>query len=348
MPALGEGVLVSVNDDIISSYDLKQRMLLLMATSGVQVTQDNYAQFQSQALRSLVDEHLQEQEMKHWKVTVEDKEVDDELSRMAQQSNLTKDQLLGELKKMRRQSRRPCATRFAPNSAGTNWSAAAITPMPRSAATRSTPPWTRSSPTVKSFANMKCPEIFLDPTTAGGIDAARKEAPQQLSEQLSQKVAPFQAVARQFSNAPSAANGGDEGWLVSGSMDPQIEATLKTMKVGDISAPVETKDGVYIFYLRDKSDGNSDEVVRVTQASVPLPAGASAQQIAAAQLQLAAFKSRADSCNAVTDLGKKAAGVTVEDLGEIQVVGYAAGFCHGAAPAQEQPGPPRRCRTAAR
>jgi len=100
MPSLGEGVLVSVNDDIISSYDLKQRMLLLMATSGVQVTQDNYAQFQQQALRSLVDEHLQTQEMKHWKVKVEDKEVDDELDRMAKQSNITKDQLLGELKKI--------------------------------------------------------------------------------------------------------------------------------------------------------------------------------------------------------------------------------------------------------
>jgi peptidyl-prolyl cis-trans isomerase SurA len=60
-------------------------------------------------------------------------------------------------------------------------------------------------------------------------------------------------------------------------------------------------------------------VVRVTQASVPLPAGASAQQAAAAQMQLVNFKSRAPTCAAVTDLGKKTEGVTVEDLGETKL-----------------------------
>ena len=316
MPALGEGVLVSVNDDIISSYDLKQRMLLLMATSGVQVTQDNYAQFQSQALRSLVDEHLQEQEMKHWKVTVENKEIDDELSRMAQQSNLNKDQLLAELKKigvepttLRDQIRAQLGWN---DLVGGRYHSNAQVGRDQIDATMD-----------KIIADGQKPqyevaEIFLDPTTAGGIENARKGA-QQLSEQLNQKVAPFQAVARQFSNAPSAANGGDEGWLVSGSMDPQIEATLKTMKVGDISAPIETKDGIHIFFLRDRSDGNSDEVVQLKQASVPLPAGASPQQVAAAQMQLTNFKSRAPSCAAFDELGKKTEGVRVLDLGEIQL-----------------------------
>ncbi|MGZ3304546.1 MAG: hypothetical protein ACXU8U_01695, partial [Asticcacaulis sp.] len=100
LPALGEGILVSVNDDIVSSYDLKQRMLLLMATSGVQVTQENYTAFQQQALRSLINERLERQEMVHWKVKVEDKEIDEELTRMAGQSNLTKDQMIAELKKI--------------------------------------------------------------------------------------------------------------------------------------------------------------------------------------------------------------------------------------------------------
>jgi len=316
LPTLGEGVLVSVNDDIISSYDLKQRMLLLMATSGVQVTQDNYAQFQQQAMRSLVDEHLQFQEMKQWKVKVEDKEIDDELKRMAQQSNMSKDQLLGELKKigvepttLREQIRAQLGWNEL---VGGRYHSNAQVGRDQVDETMD-----------KIIADGQKPqfevsEIFLDPTTAGGIDNARKGA-QQLSQQLNQKVAPFQAVARQFSNAPSAANGGDEGWMVSGNMDPQIEATLQSMKVGDISAPVETKDGVYIFYLRDKSAGNADEVVRITQASVPLPTGASAQQVAAAQMQLVNFKTHASTCAALNELGKKTDGVAVEDLGESQL-----------------------------
>src|SRR5262249_49600212 len=55
LPTLGEGILVSVNDDMITSYDLKQRILLLIVTSGVQVTNENYPAFQQQAMQSLID-----------------------------------------------------------------------------------------------------------------------------------------------------------------------------------------------------------------------------------------------------------------------------------------------------
>ncbi|OYW78883.1 MAG: hypothetical protein B7Z26_09040, partial [Asticcacaulis sp. 32-58-5] len=48
--AVREGIIAVVNDELISSYDLRQRMLLLIVTSGVQVTEQNYEAFQQQAL----------------------------------------------------------------------------------------------------------------------------------------------------------------------------------------------------------------------------------------------------------------------------------------------------------
>src|SRR6185312_3217326 len=59
-----EAVAAIVNDDIISTYDLAQRMRLLIATSGVQPTQETLPQFQREALISLVDERLQLQELR--------------------------------------------------------------------------------------------------------------------------------------------------------------------------------------------------------------------------------------------------------------------------------------------
>ena len=61
---LSESVAAVVNDDIISTYDLAQRVRLLAATSGVQPTQETLPQFQREALVSLVDERLQLQELK--------------------------------------------------------------------------------------------------------------------------------------------------------------------------------------------------------------------------------------------------------------------------------------------
>src|SRR4051812_14635574 len=56
---MSESVAAVVNDQIISTYDLAQRMRLLIATSGVQPTEQTLPRFQREALISLVDERLQ-------------------------------------------------------------------------------------------------------------------------------------------------------------------------------------------------------------------------------------------------------------------------------------------------
>ena len=102
---LGESVAAVVNDEVISTYDLRQRMLLLMVTSGVQPTEQNVAEVQREAMRSLIDEHLEMQEIKHVEEKQKDlhmeptaKEIDDEIDDMAQQNNVKRAQLMTTLK----------------------------------------------------------------------------------------------------------------------------------------------------------------------------------------------------------------------------------------------------------
>lgn len=317
LPPLAEGILVSVNNDMITSYDLKQRMLLLIVTSGVQVTQENYAAFQQQALNSLIDERLQQQELDHWKVKVTDAEVDDEIARMASQSNLKPDQLLSELKRVGVEP----ATLRAQIAAESGWNQL-VGGRYHSSANVGTAQV--DSLMDKVIADGQKPqylvaEIFIDNTTAGSPANALQGA-KQLRDQIAAKVAPFQAVARQFSNAPSAANGGDAGWLVSGNIEPSVETVLASLKPGEMSEPIVTKDGVYIYLLRQKTDGNADMVFRLKQAAVPLTANASPADVAAANAALASFRSRVDSCEAFDDLdGKAPAGIQVTDLGDAQL-----------------------------
>jgi peptidyl-prolyl cis-trans isomerase SurA len=314
LPSLGEGVLVSVNDDLITSYDLKQRMLLLIVTSGVEVNQDNYQAFQQQALNNLIDERLKQQEIKHWKVPISDKEVDEEIERMAQQSNLTAPQLLAELKKVGIEPQ----TLRSQISTDMGWNGL-VGGRYHSAASVGTAQINATMDRI--IANGQKPQyqisdIFLDPQSAGSMEAAQNGA-QQLYTQLQNKTAPFQAVARQFSRLPSAAQGGDEGWVVSGNITPEIENQLKVMKPGEISPPITTKDGVYIVLLRQKSDGNADIAFRLKQAAVPLPAGASAADIANAQNTLASLRTRARTCDALDDV--KVSGVQITNLGETEL-----------------------------
>ncbi|MBW8733386.1 MAG: peptidylprolyl isomerase [Asticcacaulis sp.] len=330
LPALGEGMLVGVNDDMITSYDLKQRMLLLIVTSGVQVTNENYAGFQQQALNSLIDEHLQKQELDHWKVKITDKEIDEEITRMARQSNMTAPQLLAELKKVGIEPQ----TLRDQIGAQTGWSQLVGGRYHSSAAVGKAQV---DALMDKIIADGQKPQylvsdIFLDPAQAGSLDNAQKGA-QQLYEQIEAKAAPFQAVARQFSNAPSAAQGGDEGWLVSGNIDPEVEGVLKSLAPGQMSKPITTKDGVYIYLLRQKSDGNADMIFSVRQAAVPLPANASPAQVQAAEAQLASFRNRVKTCDAVD--GARVQGVQITNLGDAQLSLLKAEYAQALRPLKE-------------
>ena len=317
LPSLGEGMLVSVNEDMVTSYDLKQRMLLLIVTSGVQVTNDNYAAFQQQALNSLIDEALERQEMVHWKVTVEDDRINDEVTRMAQQSNMTGDQLLAELKNVGIEPK----TLRDQISAQIGWNDLVGGRYHAMAAVGKAQVDSLMDKVISDGQKpqYQVAEIYLDPAQAGGLANAQAGA-KQLYDQIKSGAAPFQAVARQFSNAPSAGNGGDDGWLVSGNIDPEVETVFQQLKPGDMSEPITIKDGVHLYLMRQKSDGNADMVMRLRQAAVGLPANASAADIANAQTVLLNFRSKAPSCSAIDNLSAKASGIVqVNDLGDARL-----------------------------
>ena len=57
----------------------------------------------------------------------------------------------------------------------------------------------------------------------------------------------FAAIAQAFSKAPSAAQGGDMGWVRQDSLGPEIEAALAELKAGEVSLPIPFQDGYLIF-----------------------------------------------------------------------------------------------------
>src|SRR5271154_7392112 len=71
-----------VNDDVISVFDLEQRMVLVMATSGITDTPEIRRRMQPQVIRSLIDERLQMQEAQRISAGVTDKEVDEAVGRI--------------------------------------------------------------------------------------------------------------------------------------------------------------------------------------------------------------------------------------------------------------------------
>ena len=87
---MAEGVIATVNDQIITGFDLRQRMLMLIAMTQVQPTPENIPAIQQQALNALIDERLQAQELtKYEDLVVDDEQVQAEITAMAQEVGAT-------------------------------------------------------------------------------------------------------------------------------------------------------------------------------------------------------------------------------------------------------------------
>lgn len=325
---INESVAAVVNDDIISTYDLAQRMRLLIATSGVQPTQQNLAQFQREALVGLVDERLQLQELRRverdqkMEIIATDDEVTEELAGMAKGNNMSLEQFLGNLKAqgigeetLRQEVRantswqRWIRGRYGSRLRIGDDQVKAVQQRLAAAATK---------------PQYQISEVFIDANRVGGMDTAMTGATQLIAQM--QQGAPFPAVARQFSASATAAAGGDAGWITAGEMAPEIDAALDQMRPGQLSRPIQVKDGVYIIYLRDKRAGAGGMMVNLKQAAIGLPQTADQAAVDAASAKLTALRATVTGCGDLEAQAAKTPGVIAGDLGEAEIKDLAPAF----------------------
>lgn len=319
---MSDGILATVNDSVITGFDLRQRMLLLIAMTQVQPTPENIPAIQQQALNALVDEHLQVQELaKYEDLVVSDEQVAEEITAMAQEVGASPQAYVDFLAQggirpatLREQVRTQIG--WSQLVGGRFQSRARVSRAAVTAAMRQI----SEAATKKQYL---IGEIYIESARVGGQQAALNGA-NQLVQQMVQG-APFQAVAQQFSAAPSATRGGDAGWVVEGTMQPALQQALDQLAVGQLSRPIPVDGGVYIVYMRDKRDGASASLVQIKQVMIELPDTASEAEVTAASQRLEALRPQL-TCDTMLARATSEQGLLGADLGEADVQNLAPQF----------------------
>ncbi|HEU4705428.1 MAG TPA: peptidylprolyl isomerase, partial [Sphingomicrobium sp.] len=94
--------------------------------------------------------------------------------------------------------------------------------------------------------------------------------------------ASFAGYARQFSEASTAAVGGDLGWVRPEQLPEPIAATLRSMGPGQVSNPIAVQGGFSIVAVQDTrkilTADPRDAVLSLKQVSLSFPKGTSRQQ----------------------------------------------------------------------
>jgi peptidyl-prolyl cis-trans isomerase SurA len=245
-----DGVAALVNDAPITEYDLRQRILLFISTSGQQASADLVAKLRTQILTQLETEQLQIQEARRKNITVSPTDVDKSLDRITTDNHLTRDQL-GELLKKggveMSTLRNQIAVQIAWQKAVSDEFQDRINITPADIDVE----MARLNEGVNR-THFLVSSIFLAVDNPD-LDAKVLKDAEDIHAQL-QNGASFSTVARQFSQSPTAAGGGDLGWVYQGQLPSELDNALLKMEVGQVTAPIRSTGGYYMMGLRDRQE----------------------------------------------------------------------------------------------
>jgi peptidyl-prolyl cis-trans isomerase SurA len=222
-------------------------MQLFIATSGVKPSPEAQKEIRGQVLKQLETERLELLEAEKSKVTVSASEVDKAINDIMTDNHLTQEQL----NKLLGSADVRIATLRAQIAAQIAWSKLVQDALGDRVHVSQLDVDDELA-RLKQGANKPhyvVSEIFQAVDTPEQ-DAKVKKDMQDLKAQLD-AGAPFGAVARQLSQNPTAAQGGDMGTVQEGQLPPELDKVLKTMHSGQTSEPIRATGGYYILFLRE-------------------------------------------------------------------------------------------------
>ncbi len=257
MAAGKESIVAVVNKGVITASDVKARMNLIAASSGLKPSKELDDKLRPQVVEMLVDEQIRSQEAERLGLKIDDKEVDDGFASVAKQNNIPADVF----KKALQQRGININTMRDQIKAQLAWT--------KVVQKRIRPKIEVSDSDIDSELDrlkdkigkdqFKVAEIFLpvaDPSKKESV----KNFATKLSEQLKAEPQAFPKAARQFSQSPGAAQGRSIGWVMSGVMPKEVDAVLPTLAKDSVSSPIETLTGYYIITVQDKRQLAADQL----------------------------------------------------------------------------------------
>ena len=240
-PAAAETVKIAalVNGEIISSEDLANQVKLFMLNSPIPYNSETKDMIDQRVMVQTVEQKLKNQAAAKEGITVSDAEAETQMKTWAKKNNLN----LSSLDK-RGINRAALADNIKSEIA---WVKLIRKKYYQSA--------NLTQKEIDEMIDEITKDMSIKKYQVQEIYISRKNAKdiQSLAELLREDPR-FDLYAARFSEAPSAANGGNLGWINSGKMLSALEMRLSRMRPGEVSDAFLVGDGYYILKLQQVFD----------------------------------------------------------------------------------------------
>ncbi len=272
---------------VITQTDIDQRVALLLAANERPVSEQEMIRVRMQVLRNLIDETLQIQAALSQEIEVSQAEVDQTYARVAAQNFGQEPGKMDDYLTSIGSSPAALKRQITGELAWNNLLRRNVAPFVN-ISTDEVNEMIERMEASRGTEEYRLGEIYLSatPETSSAVeDNARK-----IVEQLRQGGS-FVAYARQFSEASTAAVGGDLGWIQLPQLkNEQLEQVASEMTPGQLVGPIAIPGGYSILYLIDRRQvlmaDPRDAVLSLKQIQIGFDPGTTE---AAAQQRVARF-----------------------------------------------------------
>lgn len=253
----GLKIFAEVNGEIITSRDMQDRVNAFVATTQIPVNAQTKDMIIAKVLQSAVDEKIKLQEAEKNGVKITEADLDKGMESFAKANKVS----VAKLKAMLAQAEVKESVFRSQMKAEMAWT--------RLVQRKAAQEVNISHSEINSAMEAVAKDIKIQKFMVSEIVIPQKQATHisDLVENLRHDPR-FELYAMQFSQSPSAPNGGRLGWVNKGQLAEPLEKALLKMKEGNISEPILLGTDYYILRLEKVYRPGIDKVPEVTEAEV--------------------------------------------------------------------------------
>lgn len=230
-----------VNDIPVSDWDVEMHGKLLKIQQPSVYDEMSSKQFKKKALENLIEEILKSQKGKALNLTLTDKEVDDAIIHLEQQNGMS----VGGLKRLLDEEGVSMQALRKQVYSDLIWLQYVRS---KSDIVQNQVP----EPAVNARLRKIKTDLAKPSYTVAEIIVPSLDEAQSIWEELQSGASSFPDLARQFSKAKSAKNGGRVGVIEEDHYGKEVVPILREMPVGQLSRPLSVKGGYALIVMIDK------------------------------------------------------------------------------------------------
>lgn len=234
----GLKIFAEVNGELITSTDMQNRVNAFVATTQIPVNAETKQMIIDKVLQAAVDEKIKLQEAKKNGVEITDADLTRGMQEFAKANGIS----VAQLRRMLKDSQVDEDVFRSQMKAELAWNRL----VQRKAAQDAEISQSEINDAIEAITK----DIQLQKFMVSEIVIPRKKAAhiEDLVENLRNDPR-FELYAMQFSESPSARNGGHLGWVNKGQLAEPLEQALSVMKTGSVSNPIALGSDYYILRL---------------------------------------------------------------------------------------------------